>query len=265
MTSPQIDTRLREAAEDTRRAASRLAPARPDVTTLSGQTTRRNWTAVAAGVAVAFSATAVLAVAVDGRSSPPPSPEVVGNATVPATPEGEDAAPSSPSDDAVTGAEQARLEAEIVEIERRIAEIDRRIAEAERQQAEAPGDETGDRAEETAAVRAALEAERQALGERLGMLEAQLAEVGAAVEPPGEVAAVPDLVGLDRDTGRSQALEAGFTVVVRERETDVGADNGKVIAQSLEAGSEYSPEEHPRVVLFVGVAFAEDDGDSRDE
>jgi beta-lactam-binding protein with PASTA domain len=67
---------------------------------------------------------------------------------------------------------------------------------------------------------------------------------------------VPDLVGLDRQEAREVALEAGFSVVVRERRTDVESDDGLVLEQSLAPGDRYTPEDHPRLELVVGV-FAE--------
>lgn len=78
----------------------------------------------------------------------------------------------------------------------------------------------------------------------------------------GERPTVPDLVGLERDEAREIAVEGGFSVVVREEPTDVQEDDGLVIGQSLPAGDDYTPENHPTLEIVVGV-FTEpqpDDG-----
>ena len=81
------------------------------------------------------------------------------------------------------------------------------------------------------------------------------------------VPTVPDLVGMPGGEARQAALDAGFRVVVQERRTDVPEDDGVVLAQSLEPGSDYIPEDNPQITLEVGVLFTgggDDDGGGGD-
>ncbi len=100
----------------------------------------------------------------------------------------------------------------------------------------------------------------------------QLPEAGASV-PAGravivelsdgtlEAPKVPSFIGQEREPAVEAAVALGFTVVVRQRDTDVEADAGLVIDQSIEPGTEFFPDEEPEIVFWIG-RFVEkkDDG-----
>ncbi len=77
------------------------------------------------------------------------------------------------------------------------------------------------------------------------------------LEPP----TVPNLIGKEQQAAVEEAVGLGFTVVVRQRNTDVKKDEGLVIEQSIEPGTEFFPDEEPELVVWVGrLAPPPDDG-----
>jgi beta-lactam-binding protein with PASTA domain len=69
-----------------------------------------------------------------------------------------------------------------------------------------------------------------------------------SLDPPE----VPDFIGKERQAAVDEAVEAGFTVVVQQRDTDVPAEVGTVIAQSRAPGTSYIPENEPQISFVIG-------------
>ena len=85
-----------------------------------------------------------------------------------------------------------------------------------------------------------------------------------SLEPPE----VPDFLGKERQAAVDEAVEAGFTVVVTQRDTDVPAEVGTVIEQSIAPGESYIPDDEPQISFVIGRQAPDepppDDGDGDD-
>lgn len=106
MSSSPTDTRLREAAQAARQAAQRLEGARPDIDQLVGRRARRRWLRTGAGAMVGLAAAAALTVIVVNRLPSSPTPEILGDATAPASPQPDSDRPEASDDGSAVSEER---------------------------------------------------------------------------------------------------------------------------------------------------------------